>query len=128
MMKYLAFTGAISGFLAVVLGAFAAHGLKQQLSPEMLAVFKTATDYQLFHALALVLVGFIHKQSAGKSLTLSALAFILGSLFFCGSLYALALGLPKILGFITPLGGSLFLVGWIALAVHAWPRKPSSTL
>lgn len=128
MMKYVVFTGAISGFLAVVLGAFAAHGLRHQLSPEMLLVFKMATDYQMFHALALVLVGFIHKQSSGKSLTLSALAFILGSLLFCGSLYALALGLPKILGFITPLGGSLFLVGWIALAVHAWPRKPSLTL
>lgn len=128
MMKYLVFIGAISGFLAVALGAFAVHGLRQQLSPEMLSVFKTAVDYQMFHALALVLIGGIYNQSTGKSLILSAWAFILGSLLFCGSLYALALGLPKILGFITPLGGSLFLVGWMALAVHAWPRKPLSTL
>ncbi len=132
MMKYLAFIGAISGFLAVALGAFAAHGLKHQLSTEMLAIFKTATDYQMFHALALLLVSVIGQSTINrppeKYLILSALAFILGSLFFCGSLYALALGLPKTLGFITPLGSCLLLAGWLALAIHLWPRKPSSTL
>lgn len=127
-MKYVAFVGAISGFLAVALGAFAAHALKHQLADDMLQIFKTATEYQMFHALALVLVGFISQQTKDYSqnyLTLSAIAFILGSLFFCGSLYALALGLPKLLGFITPIGGLLFLAGWLALAIHFWPQKTS---
>lgn len=126
MMRFAAFTGAVSGFLAVALGAFAAHGLKNLLSPDMLAIFKTATDYQMFHALALVLVGFIGTQSPGKYVTLSALAFILGSLFFCGSLYILAFGFPKIIGIITPIGGCMFLFGWLCLSIHLWPRNQSN--
>ncbi len=126
MIRYAAVTGALSGFLAVSLGAFAAHGLKHQLSPDMLAIFKTATDYQMFHALALILVGFIGKESAGKYIKLSALAFILGSLLFCGSLYILAFGFPKIIGVITPIGGSMFLFGWLCLSIHLWPRNKSN--
>ncbi len=128
MMKFVAFIGAISGFLAVVLGAFAAHGLKHQLSPDMLLIFKTATDYQMFHALALVLVGMAARKSPGKYINLSAFAFILGSLFFCGSLYILAFGFPKIIGVITPIGGSLFLLGWLCLAIHLWPGNQSNSL
>lgn len=127
MMKYTGFIGAISGFLAIALGAFAAHGLKHQLSVDMLSIFKMATEYQLAHALALVLVGVIAAKSSGKYLNLSTLAFILGSLFFCGSLYMLALGFPKMLGIITPIGGSLLLLGWLCLAIHLWPKNSSNS-
>jgi uncharacterized membrane protein YgdD (TMEM256/DUF423 family) len=126
MIRYAAVIGAISGFLAVALGAFAAHGLKNQLPPDMLTIFKTATDYQMFHALALILVGFLSTQSPGKYIKLSLLAFILGSLLFCGSLYILAFGFPKIIGIITPIGGSMFLFGWLCLSIHLWPRNQSN--
>jgi uncharacterized membrane protein YgdD (TMEM256/DUF423 family) len=127
MMRFAALIGAVSGFLAVALGAFAAHGLKNLLSPDVLVIFKTATDYQMFHALALVLVGFIGTQSPGKYATLSALAFILGSLLFCGSLYILAFGFPNIIGIITPIGGCLLLLGWLCLAIHLWPQNQSNS-
>jgi len=122
-MKFSVFFGAISGFLSVVIGAFAAHLLKHQLDGDSLALIKTAVEYQMFHAAALILTGVLYKQSASIYLTLSSLGFILGGLFFCGSLYALAFGLPKIIGAITPIGGCLFLFGWLTLAIHSWPNK-----
>jgi uncharacterized membrane protein YgdD (TMEM256/DUF423 family) len=113
---------AISGFLSVCLGAFAAHGLKHQIPPESLAIWQTGVQYQMHHALALLAVGLLYQTQASKALKLSGLAFILGSFLFSGSLYALALGASKALGVITPLGGLTFLVGWAALVVHALRR------
>ena len=113
---------ALSGFLSVCLGAFAAHGLKHHITPEVLAIWQTGVQYQMYHALALLAVGLLYQFRASKALKLSGLAFILGSFLFSGSLYALALGAPKALGVITPLGGLSFLVGWAALVVHALRR------
>jgi uncharacterized membrane protein YgdD (TMEM256/DUF423 family) len=111
--------GAVLGFLAVACGAFAAHGLKGRISADGLEVFETAARYQMYHALALVAVGLL----AGRGRTSGALAvagwsFSLGTVVFSGSLYALALSGVRWLGAITPLGGVLFLVGWLALAAH----------
>jgi len=113
---------ALSGFLSVCLGAFAAHGLKYHIAPEFPSVWQTGAQYQMSHALALLAVGLLYQFRASKALKLSGLAFILGSFLFSGSLYALALGAPKALGVITPLGGLSFLVGWAALVVHALRR------
>jgi uncharacterized membrane protein YgdD (TMEM256/DUF423 family) len=113
---------ALSGFLSVCLGAFAAHGLKHHITPESLAIWQTGVQYQMYHALALLAIGLLYRSQASKALKLSGLAFILGSFLFSGSLYALALGAPKALGVITPLGGLSFLVGWAALVVHALRR------
>lgn len=113
---------ALSGFLSVCLGAFAAHGLKHQISPEYLAIWQTGVQYQMYHALALLAVGLLYPQHASKTLKLGGLAFILGAFLFSGSLYALALGAPKLIGIITPFGGLSFLVGWAAMFAHCVRR------
>lgn len=107
--------GAIYGGVGVGLGAFGAHALKQRLTPEMLAVWRTAVEYQFYHALALLLLGVLARVWPTLSLNLAGTCFALGVLLFSGSLYALALTDIRVLGAITPVGGLLFLVGWFAL-------------
>ncbi|ACE84750.1 DUF423 domain-containing protein [Cellvibrio japonicus] len=116
--------GALSGLLSVVLGAFAAHGLKQQLSDSALQAFQIGVQYQMYHALALILAALLLMlQPAWTGLKASGLAFILGALLFSGSLYALALGGPRWLGPVTPLGGLSFMLGWLLFAVAVWRGK-----
>jgi uncharacterized membrane protein YgdD (TMEM256/DUF423 family) len=123
--RFFLMMGAISGFFAVVIGAFAAHGLKQTLAPAAIDVVKTGVQYQMYHALALVLVAlWLSHKPAARGLKAGGLAFILGSLLFCGSLYALALGAPRWLGPVTPLGGLCFLIGWLLLLIAAWRSTP----
>ncbi len=110
----------VSGFLAVALGAFGAHGLKNRLSAEMMAVYETAVQYHFYHTFALLAVGLLLQfgvQHAG--LRAAAWLFTLGMVLFSGSLYALALSGVKVLGAITPLGGLMFLIAWACLAVAA---------
>ena len=109
----MAFVAAISGFLSVVLGAFAAHGLKQALSEYSLGIFHTAVQYQMYHSLALLALSAYPRT---RHLRWAAYAFIAGILIFSGSLYALAITGIKILGAITPIGGLLFMLGWLLLA------------
>lgn len=124
MSRFFLVIAAIGGFFAVVIGAFAAHGLKQTLAPEMLEVVKTGVQYQMYHALVLLLVGlWLSHKPAAFGLKASGLAFILGILMFSGSLYALALGAPRWLGPITPLGGLCFLIGWLLLLTAAWRTR-----
>lgn len=104
--------GAAAGFLGVALGAFGAHALRARLSAELLAVWKTAVEYQLCHALALVLVGLLAAQRPGSGWGAVTACFALGILLFSGSLYAYALSGVRALGMITPFGGLLFLAGW----------------
>lgn len=122
MQRFLLSFAALSGFAAVALGAFVAHGLKQHLSIESLATFRTGVDYQMYHALALLMVALLFTQQQTSWLKVSGIAFVVGSILFSGSLYALALGAPRILGIITPFGGLSFLIGWVALAIHAYRR------
>lgn len=121
MARFFLMIAAISAFFAVVIGAFAAHGLKKVLAPEMIEVVKTGVQYQMYHALALMLVGlWLSYKPAAPGLKAGGLAFILGTLLFSGSLYALALDAPQWLGPITPLGGLCFLIGWLLLLMVAW--------
>jgi uncharacterized membrane protein YgdD (TMEM256/DUF423 family) len=112
--------GAISAFVAVALGAFAAHGLKARLAPELLATFEVGVRYQMYHALALLGVAWAATRWPGALVPAAGWLFVAGTLLFSGSLYLLALGGVKWLGAITPLGGLAFLAGWACLAAAAW--------
>jgi uncharacterized membrane protein YgdD (TMEM256/DUF423 family) len=115
--------GAASGFLAVAAGAFGAHALRDRLSPQMQQVFETGVTYQMYHALALIVVGLLlGRFSVGGSswLTASGWLFLAGSVLFSGSLYVLSLSGVTWLGAITPIGGVAFLLGWLALALGIW--------
>ena len=112
---------AVSGFLAVAIGAFGAHALKTKLSSDMLAVYQTAVEYQFVHTLALLAVAVISLQMGKtQALTIAGVAFMVGIVLFSGSLYALSLSQIKMLGAITPIGGLAFLVGWASLLVAAF--------
>ena len=108
--------GAVLGFFGVALGAFGAHGLKERLGPGMLDVYKTGVLYHLIHALAVLAVGLGAKQLARPRAV--ATLFAAGVVVFSGSLYALAVTGVTTLGAITPVGGLLFMAGWVTLAIN----------
>lgn len=108
------------GFTGVGLGAFAAHALKNSLSPEYLTVFQTGVHYQMLHALALFGVALLARQVPGRLLRVAGSLFGVGVLLFSGSLYALTLSGIAALGIITPLGGLALLAGWFCLGLSAW--------
>jgi uncharacterized membrane protein YgdD (TMEM256/DUF423 family) len=111
--------GGAAALLAVALGAFGAHALKSRIPPEMLAVWHTAVEYHVFHALGLLAVGLVAVQLPESALLRwSGWAMLAGILLFSGSLYALALSGERWLGAVTPLGGLAFLAAW-ALFVAA---------
>lgn len=113
--------GASSAALAVVAGAFAAHGLRARLPADLLAVFEIAVRYQMYHALGLIAIG-LAARAPGLSpglLQASGWLFVAGSLAFCGSLYWLALGGPRSMGAVAPIGGAALIAGWLCLAVAA---------
>ncbi len=120
MERFFAVAGALSGFIAVGAGAFGAHGLKSRLTPDLLAVFDTAARYQMFHALALLAAAWAIGRWTGRAAVAAGWCFVGGTLLFSGSLYLLALTGVRGFGAITPLGGVLFLAGWLLLAVAAW--------
>jgi uncharacterized membrane protein YgdD (TMEM256/DUF423 family) len=116
-------TGAILGGIAVALGAFGAHGLKQIVPPETVTTFQTGVQYQMYHSLALLIVAIIFDRFPNKLIKLAGNFFIYGIVFFSGSLYILTLlkatetvGLSNI-GIITPIGGLFFIAAWIFLFV-----------
>ena len=113
--------GAISAALAVGLGAFGAHGLEDRVEPSELEIWKTGVHYHVLHAVALVLLGLLLGQRETRSPGSSGggaagWCLLLGSLIFAGTLYAMVLGGPRMLGAITPIGGLLMIVGWLAFA------------
>lgn len=114
---------AFFGLTGVALGAFAAHGLKSQLSAEYLAVFQTGVHYQLIHALALIGVALLALHAPSRLLSIAGALFVVGVLLFSGSLYLLTLtGIGK-LGIITPIGGTAFLAGWFCLLLAGWKLR-----
>lgn len=120
-------TGAFLMALAVALGALGAHTLRGQISETLLESYKTAVLYHIVHALALVLVGLVAQQR-GKALNVTGYLFLAGIVFFSGSIYLLSTheisGLNlKFLGPVTPLGGLLFMAGWVVLGISALRRK-----
>ncbi|NDJ21159.1 DUF423 domain-containing protein [Nostoc sp. B(2019)] len=116
---------AILGGLSVAAGAFASHALREKISERSLEIFETGARYQMYHALALLLVAVLisRTESPPPSLVASGWLFIIGIAIFSGSLYALSLSGVKSLGAIAPLGGAAFLAGWGALAFAAWNLK-----
>ena len=103
----------------MVLGAFGAHALTAQLSAEALSIWQTAVQYHFWHALALLAVAL---AGPGPGFKLAGWLLIAGLLLFSGSLYALALGAPRVVGMVTPLGGVALILGWLAFAVAAIRR------
>ena len=112
--------GALSGFLGMALGAFGAHALKTRLDADMLAIFEVGVRYQMYHALALLAVGWACTHWPGSVLTASGWLFVAGTVIFSGSLYAMSLSGVRWLGAITPVGGLALLAGWLCLAWAAW--------
>ena len=116
---FLAIAAAFGG-ISVILGAFASHALKDRLSDRALEIWETGTKYQMYHALALILVALLlSRMSDSTPLTIAGYSFVAGIVLFSGSLYALSLSGIKILGAITPIGGVAFITGWICLAIVA---------
>lgn len=113
--------GSVSGGLAVALGAFGAHILKDRLAANLLANFETGVRYQMYHALALLAVAWaVSHWSASKLPAAAGWLFVAGTLLFSISLYVLALTGQRWLGAITPLGGVALVGGWICLLLAAW--------
>ena len=125
MMQIFLGIGAILAGLAVAAGAFASHALKAKITAGALEIFETGAKYQMYHALALLLVALLlsRTETAQTPLIVAGWTFIAGIAIFSGSLYALSLSGIKWLGAITPLGGVAFLVGWGCLAIAAWNFK-----
>lgn len=113
------------GGLSVVGGAFASHALKTRLSDRALQIFETGIRYQMYHALALLLVALMlsRAEEPQPALVAAGLAFTVGVTIFSGSLYALSLTNLSWLGALTPLGGAALIVGWGYLAIAAWQLK-----
>ena len=126
MHKQLIISGAVSAFITVALGAFAAHGLKNSLTPYALDIWTTAVNYQMFHSLGLLLIALL-GNALSVNLHKPGNIMLAGIVLFSGSLYALALSGIKPLGMITPLGGSCFLVAWMWLAIAVGKSKAGNT-
>ncbi|MBY0369591.1 DUF423 domain-containing protein [bacterium] len=120
MAKTFLLLGAVFGFLSVAFGAFGAHGLRDSVPPTALENFKTAAQYQMAHALALVLLGLLALQTPSQWWKPAGIAFTAGICIFSGCLYLLVLTGQRWLGAIVPIGGTAFLIGWALLAYGAW--------
>jgi uncharacterized membrane protein YgdD (TMEM256/DUF423 family) len=131
MHKGFGCTAAVLGMLAVALGAFGAHGLKQIVPPESISTFETGVRYHFYHTFALLAVAMLYEQFPAKTMHWAGACFISGIVFFSGSLYALTalaatetVGLSGI-GAFTPAGGLFFIAGWIFMLITfiKAPRK-----
>lgn len=116
-------TLAIAGLLlalATIFGAFGAHALKAQLSPDRLQVYETAVRYHFFHALGLLGIGLTLRFVDASPIRWAAVLVLIGIVLFSGSLYALTFGAPRPFGIVTPLGGLALIAGWISFAFGTW--------
>lgn len=121
--------GSIAALLAVVLGAFAAHGLQSKISPDQITVFQTGVRYHFFHTFGIFIIALLLQKKENPWLTKAAWSFVLGIILFSGSLYILScrewLGLVnwKWLGPVTPIGGLFFIIGWAFLFLANFKQK-----
>lgn len=120
MDRFFFIAGALSAFMAVALGAFGAHGLRDRLAGDLLGIFETGVRYQMYHALGLIAVAWALSRWPGGMAVWAGWLFIAGTALFSGSLYLLSLTGVRWLGAITPLGGLGFLAGWLVLAWSVW--------
>lgn len=125
-MRLYVMIGALLALLGVMLGAFGAHGLKNILDASALATFEVGVRYQMYHALAILLVGGLAAQASLVWRKRAALLFIIGSVLFSGSIYLLVLTGQKWLGPVTPLGGLCLMLGWVALAISVMKGADNS--
>ena len=123
MQKLFLILGTLLAGLGVILGAFGAHGLKQILPPDSVASYQTGVQYQMYHAFALLTVGILYSRMPGSLLNWAGIMFVAGIVLFSGSLYLMAslkamnkVGVSGI-GIITPVGGILFIAGWLLLLI-----------
>lgn len=114
----------VSGALAVALGAFGAHALAEEVSPDRLATWRTASQYHLLHSLAMGLCAMASR--VGWNAGVSGILFLVGTVGFSGSLYLLVLLDLPVLGAIAPVGGLAFIAGWAVLSWTAWREQPTS--
>ncbi len=117
--KHFVIIGGISGFLAVALGAFGAHGLSGKISPQMMEIYKTGVLYHIIHSVVILAIGLADRRDYFRS----GLFFAAGILLFSFSLYLYAVTAIIDYAFITPFGGLLLLIGWLWLAVSAFRNK-----
>ncbi|HEX7185257.1 MAG TPA: DUF423 domain-containing protein [Thermoanaerobaculia bacterium] len=117
MTPNLIFLGALLGAVSVIAGAFGAHALAARLEPRALELWETAARYLMYSALAMVLVGLFGRQGAARGVDGAGWCLLAGSLIFSGTVAALALGGPRWLGAVTPIGGTLLIVGFL---IFAW--------
>jgi len=109
--------GALSAAMSVAAGAFGAHALREKVEPRLLEVFETGAQYQIYHALGLLVVGLVAGRWPSALATSAGWLFVAGTLFFSGSLYAMTFTGVRALGAITPIGGVCFIAGWVCLAL-----------
>lgn len=109
--------GAVTAGLAVALGAFAAHLLRAKLDPAALQIFETGVRYQMYHGLALFAVAWVSGRTPSSWCRTAGTLFLIGTILFSGSLYALALTSVQAIGLVTPLGGVAFVLGWLSFAM-----------
>ncbi|TDQ38785.1 DUF423 domain-containing protein [Aureibacillus halotolerans] len=119
MLKLFLLIASINGFLSVAIGAFGAHGLEGKISERMLANYHTGVNYQMFHTVGLLGVAFLSTFVSTPMLVWAGSLMTAGIVFFSGSLYVMALTGKTILGAVTPIGGVLFLAGWVLLGLAA---------
>ena len=115
-MKVLLILGAVNAALAVICGAFGAHGLKARVDASLLDTWATASEYHFYHALGLLLTGILAKQFGAAGIVTAGWILFAGMLVFSGSLYILVLSGQRWLGAVTPLGGTALIIGWLWLA------------
>jgi uncharacterized membrane protein YgdD (TMEM256/DUF423 family) len=125
-MKWLFLTAGLSGMVSVVLGAYAAHGLKSRLSADLMSAFQTGVEYQMYHSLALLIACMLAYQwPEAQLIRWSACLFLVGMIMFSGSLYLLSLTGLRIFGPITPLGGLVLISAWLLLTMGIWKNVQS---
>ena len=122
MQRAFLIIAAVSGLIAVILGAFGAHALRGKLEPKLFDVFETGVRYQFFHTFALIAVALLIDKLGAAQLVPAGWLFVAGIVLFSGSLYLLAVKSWKWLGPVTPLGGLLFIAGWVMLLIAAARR------
>ena len=128
--KVFLFFAALFGLLAVIIGAFGAHGLEGKLSEHALQRLHTGVEYQFYHVLVLLCVGILtslHRNYDSITLKLSGSMFIIGIILFSGSLYAYAWTGESKFGMITPVGGLSFILGWLFLLFYSLTKKSSTS-
>ncbi len=118
MDRWFVILGSLNSFLSVALGAFAAHGLKNRVTPDLLETFQTGARYEMYHGLALILVGLLLRLYPQHTLfNWAGWAFLAGTVLFCGSLYAIVFTGVRGFGAVAPLGGLSFMAGWLILVI-----------